>query len=51
MKKIIVSLCLISVLALAGCAGRGSSGKNSNTQDLRKSPCASLMMESQDAVG
>lgn len=50
MKKIISVILVVSMLAMAGCATRESGGKRENTQDLRKSPCASLIVESQDAI-
>ncbi len=50
MKKLIISLVLIATMALVGCATTGSGGKRDNSQDLRKSPCASLTTELMDVA-
>lgn len=44
MKKTLLLIGLIAALLMAGCSAR-SSGKRSNDQELRKSPCASLEIE------
>lgn len=49
MKTLILSLTIIAIMALIGCTTTGSSGKRENSQELRQSPCASLMTESMDA--
>lgn len=50
MKTIISAILIISLMTMTGCAARGSSGKRDNTQELRKSPCAFLTVETQDVT-
>ena len=40
MKRLIISILMIVLIGLAGCAGKNSGGTRDNPSKLEKSPCA-----------